>query len=362
MKKYLAISLIAILCGMAGIGWAADTKLSELDAATAVTSDDLLLITDSPASSPASKKITVANFAATMPQPIPLATAGGTAQDITADFTPDITVADGLLIRVVAAAANTAAAPTLAPDGGTARNIVRTGGAALVAGDIAGALHVLLLQYNLANTRWELLNPAQPPASMVGDTLTSTNLTIAGTTSVKIKADDEDLQVTKTGANGITVASSTGVDTITLQGAAAANAMNLATSGYILGAIRTIDMGTGATYTLAAADAYGVMLLMTDTDSVTTVALPDYQAAAAADHAKIGAAVCVLNLQAQATIIAPSADDKIRTNNGTLNAGAATVTGPATIGAFSCFVLTDSATDVGHWTQMGLNGAWPVTP
>ena len=69
-----------------------------------------------------------------------------------------------------------------------------------------------------------------------------------------------------------------------------------------------------------------------------------------------------MNLQAKATIIKPSADDKIRTSNGTLNAAEATVTGPATIGAYSCFVLTDAATDVGHWTQMGMNGAWPLTP
>lgn len=40
------------------------TKLSELTAATAVTSDDLLLITDDPGGTPASKKITFSNLVA----------------------------------------------------------------------------------------------------------------------------------------------------------------------------------------------------------------------------------------------------------------------------------------------------------
>lgn len=62
MKKYLAI-LVAIF-GMASYAQAADVKISELDAATAVTSDDLFVITDSPASSPASKKVTLANILA----------------------------------------------------------------------------------------------------------------------------------------------------------------------------------------------------------------------------------------------------------------------------------------------------------
>jgi hypothetical protein len=107
---------------------------------------------------------------------------------------------------------------------------------------------------------------------------------------------------------------------------------------------------------------YGILITIDDSDSVTTVNLPDYQASADADHVKIGASVCVMNLQAKATIIDVAADDKIRTSNGTLNAAGASVTGPATIGAYSCFVLTDASSDVGHWTQMGMNGAWPVTP
>jgi hypothetical protein len=170
------------------------------------------------------------------------------------------------------------------------------------------------------------------------------------------------LQVGATDSNAVTVTTSTGVSSITFQGSNAQDALALATTGTVKGAITVIDMGTDATYTLAAANAYGSILLMTDSDSVTTVALPDYQATAATDHVKVGASVCVLNLQAQATIVDPSADDKIRTSNGTLNGAGVSVTGPATVGAYSCFVLTDTSSDVGHWTQMGLSGAWPVTP
>jgi hypothetical protein len=59
-----------------------------------------------------------------------------------------------------AAAANATTAPTFAPNSLTARPITRAGGAALAAGDIPGALAEVALRYNLASTRWELLNPA----------------------------------------------------------------------------------------------------------------------------------------------------------------------------------------------------------
>jgi hypothetical protein len=91
-------------------------------------------------------------------------TAGGTADALTADFATNITPAAGTRIRVIAASANATTTPTLAVDGTTARTIVKQGGTALVVGDIAAAGHILELQYDLANTRWELLNPKYPIA------------------------------------------------------------------------------------------------------------------------------------------------------------------------------------------------------
>ena len=104
-------------------------------------------------------KSTEDELEATIPS-IPIATAGGTVDAITADYTPDVTLANLTLVAFVAIGANTSTTPTFAPDGLTARTITKKGGVALLAGDIAGAGFVAILEYNLANIRWELLNPA----------------------------------------------------------------------------------------------------------------------------------------------------------------------------------------------------------
>ncbi len=106
---------------------------------------------------------------------IPIAAAAGTADAITANFTPDLTLTDKTLCAVVAGAANATTTPTFAPDGLTAHTITKTGGNALVAGEIAGALHVIFLEYNSANTRWELLNPAVTAATLGASKLAGGN-------------------------------------------------------------------------------------------------------------------------------------------------------------------------------------------
>ena len=84
----------------------------------------------------------------------------GTVDVITATYAPAITaLVDGQVCRVRATGANTSTTPTFSPNGLTARTIVKEGGAALVAGDIAANNHELILVYNLGSTRWELLNP-----------------------------------------------------------------------------------------------------------------------------------------------------------------------------------------------------------
>ncbi len=87
--------------------------------------------------------------------------AGGTGDAIAATYVPAITaLVDGQFCFVRAGAANTLTNPTFAPNGLTAHTITKIGGTALLAGDIFGANHELILRYNLANTRWELYNPA----------------------------------------------------------------------------------------------------------------------------------------------------------------------------------------------------------
>lgn len=89
--------------------------------------------------------------------------AGGTADAITATYSPPVKVlVDGMLLGFRATAANATTTPTFAPNGLTARTIVKRGGGALVAGDIPGNLSECVVRYNLANTRWELINPAMP--------------------------------------------------------------------------------------------------------------------------------------------------------------------------------------------------------
>lgn len=90
------------------------------------------------------------------------AAATGTADAITATFSPAPTaLVDRMVLFVTASAANATTTPTFSPNGLTPHTITKFGGNALQSGDILGAGHVLLLQYNSAGTRWELLNPAK---------------------------------------------------------------------------------------------------------------------------------------------------------------------------------------------------------
>lgn len=92
---------------------------------------------------------------------IPWVAAGGTADVITATYSPVITaLTDGLLLGFRATAANATTTPTFSPNALLAHTITQKGGSALVAGSIAAANAEYLVQYDLANTRWELLNPS----------------------------------------------------------------------------------------------------------------------------------------------------------------------------------------------------------
>lgn len=107
---------------------------------------------------------------------------GGTVSAITASYSPAVTtLADGMLLAFRATGANTSTTPTFAPNGLTARTIVRFGGVALAANDIPRVNYECLVRYNLANTRWELLNPVASPGTITGvtaSTATATNVTI----------------------------------------------------------------------------------------------------------------------------------------------------------------------------------------
>lgn len=109
------------------------------------------------------------------------ATAGGTADAITAGYTPAIAAPTiGMVLYVRAAAANTTTTPTFSPDGLTARTIVKGNNLPLVAGDIAGAGHWLALQYDASLLKWVLLNSATGVASVVRPAVTVRQTVISG--------------------------------------------------------------------------------------------------------------------------------------------------------------------------------------
>lgn len=88
-----------------------------------------------------------------------IATAGGTANAITASYVPAPTVlADKMLLYFRAIAANTTTTPTFSPNGLAAHTIVKHGGQPLAAGDIPSG-GVMEVCYNEGLTQWELLNP-----------------------------------------------------------------------------------------------------------------------------------------------------------------------------------------------------------
>ena len=86
-------------------------------------------------------------------------TAAGTADALTANFIHDVVLAEGVLVCIKAATANTSTTPTLDADGTGAATITKNAGDALAAGDIAGAGHYCLFKYNASATEWALLNP-----------------------------------------------------------------------------------------------------------------------------------------------------------------------------------------------------------
>lgn len=74
---------------------------------------------------------------------------------ITATYSPAPTLVDKNVLFLRTAGANTSTTPTFSPNGLTAHTIVKNG-QPLIAGDLQG---VVILMYDLTNTRWELLTP-----------------------------------------------------------------------------------------------------------------------------------------------------------------------------------------------------------
>lgn len=122
------------------------------------------------------------------------AVAGGAADAITATYTPvNASLTDGLLLAVRMLDANATTTPTFAPDSLTAEVITMEGGAAVQVGQWQ-PLQECVLRYNLADTRWELTNPAFVGGTvpnlitMSGAAINMTKATLASASTVNIGA------------------------------------------------------------------------------------------------------------------------------------------------------------------------------
>lgn len=105
---------------------------------------------------------------------------GGTADAVTATFTPAIvSLATAFIVLVRALNPNATTAPTFNADGTGAQLITKLNGAALAPGDIAGAGHVLMLWNDPTSGTYLLLNPgivaANPTVFVNNDTQMSQN-------------------------------------------------------------------------------------------------------------------------------------------------------------------------------------------
>lgn len=131
-----------------------------------------------------------------------VAVAGGTPDAITADFTPNVSLTNGTTVIVRAAAANATATPTFAPDGLTAKTIVKGNDLALVAGDIAGAGHWLEMNFDATLDKWVLQNPAFGTLSNGGKLRRITRYSTAGSGTWTKQSDTNSILVRAVGGGG----------------------------------------------------------------------------------------------------------------------------------------------------------------
>lgn len=91
---------------------------------------------------------------------IPSAVASGTSDVITADFTEEVTLTNGMYIQVRAILENTTATPTFNANNLGAKTIVKGNNQELAPGDIAGEGFWLHITFDASLDKWVLNNPA----------------------------------------------------------------------------------------------------------------------------------------------------------------------------------------------------------
>lgn len=121
-----------------------------------------------------------------------------------ADFSNNVTLAEGLRICLRANTSNTTGTTTLNVDGTGARPVVNVDGSNLIGGQIGGATHYLDLMYNASTQNWILLNPAITTPTEA-DTLTNTrNIELTGAVTGNVNFDgSSDVSIATTAASSI---------------------------------------------------------------------------------------------------------------------------------------------------------------
>lgn len=273
--------------------------------------------------------------ASTLPE-VNWAVATGTADVLVAAYTPANTaLTDGLILGARIGTTNATTSPTFNPDGLGAHTIVKDGGSALAVGDLV-VLGEALFRYNLANTRWELLNPMAPPsaavvstaplpyvAAQVNDNLHLANDTTTPNDKITVTAgrvrDDAD------STNMVLVAT-------LFKSLAVAWAAGGATTGASGGACDTGTKGNSQTWHIFAIGKINMVpTLIARTSNVATVTV-------AAHTVGVGSTVRVSNLGAGfdtsgAAVTAVTTNTISYANTGS-NVSSSSVTGSPTVDAF----------------------------
>lgn len=265
------------------------------------------------------------------------AVAGGTGDALTAVYSPALaTLVDGQLCYVRATAVNTIGAPTFAPNGLTPQIITKLGGVNLGIGEIKGSLHELIFRYNLANTRWEWINPSNLIEAQTGTA--SLGIPVVAGAGINYAIGDS---VTLAGGTFIRAAvvqvatlSGSGISTITVLDAGLYTVFP--TSPVSQGS--TSGLGSGATFTLTSTPASlltnfansrlfqimgmsafmdGLMKYTTGVDLVTGIGAANVAAAVGLSAPPAGASFKNMAIKVTGNTGLTAAADFIVTTNGT---------------------------------------------
>ena len=228
------------------------------------------------------------NFAVDIQSQSLYAAAGGFSDAITATYTPAVTTfISGLTLYVRAATANTTTTPTFSPNSLTAHTIVKINNQALAVGDIAGAGHILILQYDATNNVWELVNPATVSASKIIGSVPTTQIqpisasVASNALTISASSLTLDFRSTTLGSGTVTTVSGTPANLVVPSGA------TLGTINATQSRIVVLAINNAGTIELAVSNISGGVNL-TETGVISTTAISSSATSASTVYSTTG--------------------------------------------------------------------------